>query len=129
MLGLFEMLGSYQGCKLSTAKLALSLMIFACLPYQQDAAAQNSQEYCRVADPTGTPLNVRRSPNGPISITLVNGSAVTVIDKSVSKGKPWAFVARDGSPVGWVFRDYLNCQPATLAAPTSNGSIPKINGS
>ena len=36
--------------------------------------------WCNVADPTGTPLNVRSSPNGPIMGALHNGVTVHVND-------------------------------------------------
>ena len=36
-------------------------------------AAAAEGERCKVTDPTGTPLNVRQSPNGKIIGTLANG--------------------------------------------------------
>ena len=73
------------------------------------ASAQDRR--CRVADPTGTPLNVRTAPNGKIVETLSNGVLVAALDYSSSQGKMWVFVGRAGdrAPLGWVFRDYLDC--------------------
>lgn len=69
-------------------------------------------ELCRVADPTGTPLNVRTAPNAKIIRTLRNGTYVEI--EQVVTGpdrKRWAFVIQPdtGAAFGWVFRDYLIC--------------------
>jgi hypothetical protein len=66
---------------------------------------------CRVADPTGTPLNVRTAPNQKIVSTLRNGVFVTILDRTTSGGTLWVYVgrAKDHAPLGWVFRDYLDC--------------------
>jgi Bacterial SH3 domain len=71
-------------------------------------------EQCRVADPTGTLLNVRTIPYGKIVGALTNGTTVTVIDSSSTNGKPWAYVTTndDHRLLGWVFRDYLDCNRA-----------------
>jgi predicted aspartyl protease len=80
-----------------------------CIAGWTEASAQHRR--CRVADPSGTPLNVRTSPNGKVVGTLSNGTLVTVLDNSTSFGKMWAYVARaeDQLHLGWVFRDYLEC--------------------
>jgi hypothetical protein len=45
---------------------------------------------CKVTDPTGTPLNVRESPNGKIIGTLANGALVAIVEsKDAANGKPW----------------------------------------
>lgn len=64
---------------------------------------------CVVADPTGTPLNVRAQPNGPILSTLDNGSSVDVIAETRVSGKRWVQVAADGEMLGWVFASFLDC--------------------
>ena len=71
----------------------------------------SAQERCLVADPTGTPLNVRVAPNGHIIQTLVNGVLVAIFRRSSLNGKEWVYVGRpeDRVPIGWVYRDYLNC--------------------
>jgi hypothetical protein len=70
------------------------------------------QERCRVMDPTGTPLNVRASPNGAIIGTLPNGMLVSVIDHTLDKnGKPWVNVVsyETRRSIGWVFREFIAC--------------------
>jgi SH3 domain-containing protein len=74
-----------------------------------DASAQSR---CRVMDPTGTPLNVRTTPNGHIVGTLNNGDQVTVLDRtSDRKGKAWVYVGNyeNNKPIGWVFREFIAC--------------------
>jgi hypothetical protein len=71
-----------------------------------------AQARCRVMDPTGTPLNVRTEPNGPIVSTLENGVLVTIISQARdSRGKAWSFVGdySDNRPIGWVFREFIAC--------------------
>jgi hypothetical protein len=66
---------------------------------------------CRVADPTGTPLNVRTIPSGKRIGDLANGTTVLVLDGLVERGKQWVFVEVEGENgiKGWVFKDYLDC--------------------
>ncbi len=68
-------------------------------------------QYCTVTDPTGTPLNVRAYPNGPILGALHNGTTVQMLRTTVdSSGRPWAYVAPQGpGRNGWVFGAYLTC--------------------
>jgi len=84
-----------------------------------------AQVECSVADPTGTPLNVRSRPNGPILGALHNGTPVFLSDLALdTHAQRWAKVVPlyEGRS-GWVFRDYLDCQgplprkrgPETLA--------------
>ena len=68
---------------------------------------------CRVADPTGTPLNVRTSPEGTIVATFRNGDPVTMLDSRVFRGSTWVYVGTpDLKPIGWVYRNYVNCGPS-----------------
>jgi tetratricopeptide (TPR) repeat protein len=70
-----------------------------------------SKKSCVVADPTGTPLNVRNRPNGPILSALSNDSEVFITDMTEVGGRKWAKVVPLGEgKTGWVFRDYLTCQ-------------------
>ena len=92
--------------KLAFAALALSAVVTLAA---SEAAAQNR---CRVMDPTGTPLNLRAVPNGPILGALPNGLLVGVVKLAGdANGKPWALIARsdDGRPIGWVFREFIAC--------------------
>jgi Bacterial SH3 domain len=70
-----------------------------------------AEERCAVADPTGTPLNVRLTPNGKIIGTLPNGLTVRIQQTSSDHGNIWARIIRDrdNAMVGWVFRNYLDC--------------------
>jgi hypothetical protein len=69
---------------------------------------------CMVTDPTGTPLNVRESPNGAMKGTLINGKQVQPLRfASAANGKPWAYVSDAmGREIGWVFFPYLTCKGA-----------------
>lgn len=64
---------------------------------------------CLVDDPTGTPLNVRAAPNGPILTTLENGAQVTVLEETRIGNKRWFLVARQGERLGWIFGAYVVC--------------------
>jgi hypothetical protein len=87
--------------------MALALLI-SCIC----ATGAAAQSRCKVMDPTGTPLNVRSTPQGTIVGTLTNGVLVSIVDHAVdATGKPWAYVARysDAVPIGWVFREFISC--------------------
>jgi hypothetical protein len=67
-------------------------------------------ESCIVTDPTGTPLNVRSSPNGPIMRTLSNGFRIKILRIALANGKTWVYVSdKAGQNIGWVFRPYVTC--------------------
>jgi Sel1 repeat len=83
---------------------------------------------CIVADPTGTPLNVRATPGGRrLSEVLYNGDNVSMYQMSrAARGKTWALVGRpDGGIHGWVFREYINCG-SSENTPDGNDSPPRI---
>ena len=66
---------------------------------------------CDVADPTGTPLNVRNQPNGKILFTLRNGTKVVWVE--LSNDQKWVKIfpltGRHYDKEGWVFTDFLDC--------------------
>ena len=72
-----------------------------------------SADACTVADPTGTPLNVRKRPSqhAPIIGALNNGIAVST---KMSRGD-WVHIvphkARGKS--GWVWRKFIDCPEST----------------
>ena len=71
-----------------------------------------AQERCRVMDPTGTPLNVRASPNGGVIGSLRNGVLVSIREITTDgRGRPWALIAQfeSGRRIGWVFREFIAC--------------------
>jgi hypothetical protein len=72
---------------------------------------------CTVADPTGTPLNVRAEPiDGKIVAKLKNGTVVRVEDNNEGAGDETAdwwqiSVTKNGKrrTLGWVTSKFLNC--------------------
>lgn len=74
-----------------------------------EAAAQSR---CRVMDPTGTPLNIRGGPNGPIIGKAENGALVSILETTRdARGRAWVYVAHraSGEPLGWVYREFIAC--------------------
>ena len=72
---------------------------------------------CVVNDPTGTPLNVRARPNGPILGALYNGASVRVLKTTFDHGRRWAYIAPlEAGKSGWIFADYLTCGHPALVA-------------
>ncbi|CAN5578058.1 hypothetical protein BH10ACI1_BH10ACI1_08630 [soil metagenome] len=87
--------------------LLFGVLVFATV---QEASSQS----CKVADTTGTPLNVRSSPNGRILQTLRNDTTVYIEETSYdSKNRPWVKISisnKNGRKVlGWVFREFVSC--------------------
>jgi uncharacterized protein YgiM (DUF1202 family) len=77
------------------------------------ATAANAQR-CKITDPTGTPLNVRASPNGRIVGKVRNGTVVYIeANASDRNGKAWARIGtyrgRRYVILGWVFREFISC--------------------
>ncbi|HEY8561574.1 MAG TPA: SH3 domain-containing protein [Pyrinomonadaceae bacterium] len=90
------------------------LFLFAALAFA--GAKVNAQDVCTVADPTGTPLNVRAYPtNGRVVAKLNNGTVITVEHYTVDEttGKTWAKIGvrrnRKYIMLGYVLDAYLNC--------------------
>jgi hypothetical protein len=78
-------------------------------PYADGAADPVS---CKVADPTGTPLNTRANPGGDVFATLRNGTVVRAIAQRQHDGDQWVYVEKwtGDNAVGWVFDDYMACE-------------------
>jgi len=69
---------------------------------------------CMVADPTGTPVNMRIQPNGSILATVRQGERVQVfLEKTITdnRGQVWRSVARGTSsaPDGYILARQLRC--------------------
>lgn len=66
---------------------------------------------CTVADPTGTPLNVRDSPFGNILRALPNGIRVRAVEaRNDYRGTSWSRITDNaGGSLGWVLTRYLSC--------------------
>lgn len=97
-------------------------------------ASANADTTCAVNSPDGE-LNVRElTQNGPGRVTdkLKNGYTVTMRDFYFLRGQSWARVV-DGKTktrvVGWVFKDYLNCNVQATAQPTKRGSLVELKKS
>jgi hypothetical protein len=84
-------------------------LFFICL--FATVASSAFAQTCVVNDPTGTPLNVRARPNGPILGALHNGASVQVLQVSYDNGgRAWAYIDPLGAGRrGWVFGDFLAC--------------------
>ncbi|MBR1282823.1 SH3 domain-containing protein [Bradyrhizobium sp. AUGA SZCCT0177] len=77
----------------------------------QSSGADQHRNTCIVADPTGTPLNIRTSPNGKIVGKIANGERIRISDQTTEDGKQWAYISNAASrPIGWVFRKFLVCR-------------------
>jgi hypothetical protein len=73
-----------------------------------------AEAVCQVTDPTGTPLNVRSQPNGPVVNSLRSGREVYIEDIAYdSQGRSWAKVGGYYNGKyrvwGWVFREFISC--------------------
>lgn len=84
---------------------------------------------CRVSDLTGTPLNIRTSPNGKILKTIQNGIHVTIVDTVKDpQGRDWSYLKSDESDMnlGWVFKQYLTCgiNNKNISVQTATTSLP-----
>lgn len=108
---------------LNTIKSAL--VVFAVLSGGTAAAFAAG---CAVADPTGTPLNLRSAPQGSVLSTLPNGTAVVIVEERTLAGKRWAKVTAADGVLGWVFASYLDCTLAvdnTKSAPMKPRTPPQ----
>jgi hypothetical protein len=67
---------------------------------------------CDIFDSSGTPTNVRATPNGRIVRQLSNGQYVVVVRTARDRrGREWHLIqfSDTGAPLGWVFGDLLAC--------------------
>ena len=77
----------------------------------QSGGSDQDRNTCVVADPTGTPLNIRTSPNGKVVGKIGNGERIRISDQTTENGKEWAYISNTASrPMGWVFRKFLVCR-------------------
>lgn len=79
-----------------------------------DETSDIGEKACTVADPTGTPLNVRSKPNGEKVSTLKNGDNVFIDDTKYLNNKPWykvgTYINGRYKSYGWVYGKYLDCK-------------------
>lgn len=89
--------------------LSIALLIAAIINPPVQAA-----DVCKVTDPTGTPLNVRATPNGRI-VGIVRNEAEVYIEEIANddKGRPWAQISTKSNGkkrvLGWVIREFISC--------------------
>ncbi|MEJ1159639.1 SH3 domain-containing protein [Prosthecomicrobium sp. N25] len=87
--------------------------VLAGLLLAADGGPARAAEACRVADPTGTPLNVRSAPGGEILGTIGNGRDVEILETRIDdRGRAWVLIRTPGvgAAIGWVFRDFVACR-------------------
>ncbi len=101
--------------KLTLMTIAAVWIVICCesAPARASDIGLNSKT-CRVTDPTGTPLNVRLSPNGKVISKIRNQTVV--YPQSINydnTGKPWMLinVRQPGGDrtLGWVVREFVSC--------------------
>ena|SRR5437016_11218051 len=90
------------------------MAVFCSIALAAPAPAQTSTATCVVADPTGTPLNIRMEPNGEVVAKVRNGETHLVflgLEKTDSRGREWLYVAMSTSaaPDGYVLAAYVRC--------------------
>lgn len=69
-----------------------------------------AETVCKVTDPTGTALNLRKQPNGQIIGTVENNTKVYIYEiVRDEKNRPWAKVGSEGRVLGWAFREFISC--------------------
>ncbi len=91
-------------------RIVLMLCVFTSFAIAGNAQRGKPEVPCTVSDPTGSPLNVRVSPNGRIIGKLNNGTHVMIPAASgdewtniwKKKGRKWIYV-------GVVIGRYLDC--------------------
>jgi hypothetical protein len=86
------------------------LLIAAAILAASTSAATATQ--CMVSDPTGTPLNIRETPDGEVIGRLRNGTFVTMVDTVQDRrGRRWAIVRAPGyGGTVSVFREFISCR-------------------
>ena len=77
----------------------------------RNAQQPDKQVVYEVIDPTGTPLNVRATPNGEdIVTTLSNGRQVIPYKVSYDeKNRHWILIGDSLHSWGWVYGAYVSC--------------------
>jgi hypothetical protein len=96
------------------ATLIFPLFFLACTVISPIRAENRVEKVCKVTDPTGTPLNVRDSPNGRI-INALRKDREVYIQKTAydNQDRAWILVGGyyEGSyrTWGWVFKEFVSC--------------------
>jgi hypothetical protein len=103
-----------QGEKQIAMRRTITTTAAAVIALAAAAPAIADNAVCTVADPTGTPLNIRLEPNGQTVARVRNGEKLLVFldgTKTDSRGRIWYEVAMSTSaaPDGYVFAEYVRC--------------------
>jgi hypothetical protein len=92
---------------------SLALMAAVTIGITAPSPAKGQPAPCVVRDTSGTPLNIRATPNGRVFATVRNGVRVSVLDYDYDRrGRQWAlilFTDRGVETRGWVIRRYVAC--------------------
>ena len=107
---------SANDCELQVFKMLEAKLLAPPAPAPPPPATDQPAQYpstltCTVADPTGTPLNIRDKPNGAIIGSLPNGFPIELARSAGQRGTSWVEIANAGAgaPAGWVYRPYIDC--------------------
>ncbi len=96
------------------AKIGVAVMMLTVFTFVNLANLEAASRRCKITDPTGTPLNVRASPNGRIINKLRNGREVEILESGRdNRGRSWVYVGGyykgNWRNWGWVFREFVSC--------------------
>ena len=77
-------------------------------------SAAHAERVCHVTDPTGTPLNIRDTPNGKVINKLRNDREVYITDSDYdNQGRPWVYLEGyykgEYRHWGWAIREFVSC--------------------
>src|SRR5262249_10911663 len=105
----------------------LTCIIIALLPATLALASARANEVCTVADPSGTPLNVRSQPkpNGSILGALNNDTSVVVKER---RGQWASIVPESAGKSGWVWAEYLSCGKNLTTEAAANATVYDCKG-
>ncbi|MDZ7960545.1 MAG: hypothetical protein RMY34_22130 [Aulosira sp. DedQUE10] len=100
-------------------KIFLLSSLFSLIYLPIIASPVNAETICKITDPTGTPLNVRDTPNGKVINQLKNGRAVYIDEIAYDlQGKPWSKISGHYNGQykewGWVIREFISCYDSSL---------------
>jgi hypothetical protein len=64
---------------------------------------------CLVEDPTGTPLNIRRTPGGEVVGSLRNGDGIVLDGSGAQWQKAISYSSGQARILGWVWSKFVDC--------------------
>jgi hypothetical protein len=116
--------------KINLFSVPLSLLVVAAI---LSAGSVMAQQVCKVDDSSGTPLNVRATPNGKVINALKNGRVVDIIEsKDDDQGRSWVKIGGSYKGKyrtwGWVLHEFVSCRRKLLMPSNSTLHSPKFSG-